>query len=78
MHNPSNKLDPRTLQRVTRDIRDDVHEYILALTGDVFRYILVDLQNDDLREAILMKSNIFARMSPDEKHELVEQLQKPD
>lgn len=78
MHNPSNKLDPRTLQRVTRDIRDDVHEYILALTGDVFRYILVDLQNDDLREAILMKSNIFARMSPDEKHELVEQLQKLD
>ena len=78
MHNPQNKLDPTTLQRVTHDIRDDVHEYILAITGDVFRYVLVELQLPELKEAILMKCNIFARMSPDEKHELVEQLQKLD
>lgn len=78
MHNPQNKLDPTTLQRVTHDIRDDVHEYILAITGDIFRYVLVELQISELKEAILMKCNIFARMSPDEKHELVEQLQKLD
>ncbi|GEQ68484.1 hypothetical protein JCM33374_g2152 [Metschnikowia sp. JCM 33374] len=78
MHNPQNKLDPTTLQRVTHDIRDEVHDYILAITGDIFRYMLVELQIADLKEAILMKCNIFARMSPDEKHELVEQLQKLD
>lgn len=78
MHNPQNTLDPRTLQRVDADMRDDVHEYILAMTGDVFRYMLVELQSPELRESILMRCNIFARMSPDEKHELVQQLQKLD
>lgn len=78
INNGSNRLDPATLQRITHDIRDETHEYILALTGDIFRYVLVELQKDSLKEAILMKCNIFARMSPDEKHELVEQLQKLD
>ncbi|OBA19758.1 hypothetical protein METBIDRAFT_12805 [Metschnikowia bicuspidata var. bicuspidata NRRL YB-4993] len=78
MHNPLNKLDPTSLQRVTSDIRDDVHEYILAITGDIFRYILVELQRPYLTDMLLMKCNVFARMSPDEKHELVEQLRKLD
>lgn len=78
IHNPSHKLDPVTLQRVSRDIRYDVSEYILALTGEVFRYVLAELQRENITEAILMRCNIFARMSPDEKHELVQQLQKLD
>lgn len=76
IHDPLNRLDPATLQRIRRDIRDD--EYILAITGDIFRYILVELQNEHLIQTVLMKCDIFARMSPDEKHELVEQLQKID
>lgn len=75
---PGNRLDPTTLQRTALDIRDDVHDYILAITGDVFRYILAELQHDNISQAMLMRGNIFARMSPDEKHELVEQLQKLD
>lgn len=78
IHDSSHKLDPITLQRISADIRDDVHEYVLALTGEIFRYVLVELQNDRLKESILMKCDIFARMSPDEKHELVEQLKKID
>lgn len=78
MRNPANCLDPITLQKVQSDIRENVHEYIFAITGDVFRYILAELQDDNLTEAMLMKCNIFARMSPDEKHELVERLQKID
>lgn len=78
MHHPENRLDPLTLKRQVRDIRDDVQEYVLAITGDVFRYLLVELQLPDLRDLVLMKCNVFARMSPDEKHELVEQLQKLD
>lgn len=78
IHDSSHKLDPVTLQRISTDIRDDVHEYVLALTGDIFRYVLVELQNERLKESILMKCDIFARMSPDEKHELVEQLKKID
>lgn len=78
IHDSTNKLDPVTLERVSRDIRDDVHEYILAITGDVFRYVLAELQRDTITRAILMRCDIFARMSPDEKHELVLQLQKID
>lgn len=78
IHDPSHKLDPVTLQRISTDIRDDVQEYVLAMTGDIFRYMLIELQNDRLTEKVLMKCDIFARMSPDEKHELVEQLKKID
>lgn len=78
MRDSQNRLDPITLQKVHLDIRDNVHEHIYAVTGDVFRYILAELQDENLIEAMLMKCNIFARMSPDEKHELVEQLQKLD
>lgn len=78
IHDSEKRLDPVTLERLNRDTRDIMGEYILAMTGDVFRYILAELQRDDLTRAILMKCDIFARMSPDEKHELVEQLQKLD
>lgn len=68
-------------------------EYHLAVTGDVFRWMmdfgaLETLQRVSLPAAVrdggtqltpppqmLVKGIIFARMSPDEKHELVERLQ---
>ncbi|ODV78077.1 putative cation-transporting ATPase [Suhomyces tanzawaensis NRRL Y-17324] len=75
LNNPLRKLDPDTLK--TSDIRHD-EKYVLAITGDVFRYLLTELKNTRLIESVLMKCDIFARMSPDEKHELVEQLQRID
>ncbi|ODQ78269.1 hypothetical protein BABINDRAFT_162923 [Babjeviella inositovora NRRL Y-12698] len=66
-------LDPITLTPL-----QPVKDYKLAVTGDVFRYILTELNEQGVSEGMLMKSNIFARMSPDEKHELVERLQKLD
>lgn len=75
---PSNRLDPVTLQKTSLNIRENVHEHVFAITGDIFRYILAELQDENLIEAMLIKCDIFARMSPDEKHELVEQLQKID
>ncbi|EEQ36531.1 hypothetical protein CLUG_00654 [Clavispora lusitaniae ATCC 42720] len=78
IHDANKRLDSVTLHRLSTDTRDIMGEYILAITGDIFRYILAELQQEDLTHAILMRCNIFARMSPDEKHELVEQLQKID
>lgn len=52
-------------------------QYALAVTGDAFRYI-VQFGSSRQLEHILMKGSIFARMSPDEKHELVEKLQSLD
>jgi cation-transporting P-type ATPase 13A2 len=49
-------------------------DYSLAVSGDVFRWI-VDFAPLDILERMLIKGQIFARMSPDEKHELVEKLQ---
>lgn len=47
---------------------------MLAVPGDAFRYI-VQYGSTRQLEQMLMKGAIFARMSPDEKHELVEKLQ---
>lgn len=68
-------LDIRTLKA-----EDPTEDYTLAVTGDVFRILF---RNDsDISEAykeeVLIKASIYARMSPDEKHELMEQLQKLD
>src|SRR5208282_2045804 len=59
-------------------------DYSLAVSGDVFRWI-IDFAPLDVLERVttlinyltkvLVKGQIFARMSPDEKHELVEKLQ---
>lgn len=45
-----------------------------AVTGDVFRW-MVDWAPLETFQRMLIKGVIFARMSPDEKHELVERLQ---
>lgn len=82
-NNPEDKLDPILLKPLNSSIGNETsygkHEtYKLAITGDVFRYLLVDVKNQAIIQRMLMKCDIFARMSPDEKHELVEQLQKID
>ncbi|CDO92419.1 unnamed protein product [Kluyveromyces dobzhanskii CBS 2104] len=54
--------------------------YTLAITGDIFRILFRndEILPDDYISTVLMKGSVYARMSPDEKHELVEQLQKLD
>lgn len=74
-NSPEMKLDSISL--TPQDIRQ-VGKYKLAITGDVFRYLLTEVKNHDIIESVLMKCDIFARMSPDEKNELVRQLQKLD
>ncbi|KAF8590974.1 Ca-transporting ATPase [Ramaria rubella] len=49
-------------------------DYALVLTGDVFRWMINHAPLETLQR-MLVKSQVFARMSPDEKHELVERLQ---
>ncbi|KAG0299865.1 hypothetical protein BGZ98_009702 [Dissophora globulifera] len=50
------------------------NEYVLAVTGDIFRW-MVDFAPTSTLNRMLVRGQIFARMSPDEKHELVENLQ---
>jgi len=52
-------------------------DYTLAVTGDAFRWV-VDFGSADVLKRMLVKGHVFARMSPDEKHELVEKLQSID
>ncbi|KAG0368660.1 hypothetical protein BGZ54_001471 [Gamsiella multidivaricata] len=79
-------LDPITLKPST-SLSDDstngpefprysqmMNDYVLAVTGDCFRW-MVDYAPTSTLNRMLVKGQIFARMSPDEKHELVEHLQ---
>jgi len=66
---PSSDASPPALMNLSN--------YSLAVTGDVFRWI-VDYASVDVLQRMLVKGQIFARMSPDEKHELVEKLQTLD
>ncbi|KAJ3081881.1 hypothetical protein HK102_002077, partial [Quaeritorhiza haematococci] len=52
-----------------------VDEYDLAVTGDVFQWLL-DYAPVEVFQKVLVKGQIFARMSPDQKHILVEKLQE--
>ncbi|OAP56697.1 hypothetical protein AYL99_08809 [Fonsecaea erecta] len=54
-----------------------IGEYTLAVTGDAFRWI-IDFGSTEVLQRMLVKGAVFARMSPDEKHELVEKLQSID
>ncbi|KAF4621315.1 hypothetical protein D9613_000774 [Agrocybe pediades] len=49
-------------------------DYSLVVTGDVFRWMLNYAPLETLQR-MLVKTQIFARMSPDEKNEVVERLQ---
>ncbi|KAH8598033.1 hypothetical protein B0O99DRAFT_506557 [Bisporella sp. PMI_857] len=52
----------------------NIRNYSLAISGEVFRWI-VDFAPPHILDRMLVCGQIFARMSPDEKHELVEKLQ---
>ncbi|KAK3846048.1 MAG: P-type ATPase-like protein [Linnemannia gamsii] len=79
-------LDPMSLMPITssfetmssgQDFPRYTHllnDYALAVTGDCFRW-MVDFAPKSTLHRMLVKGQIFARMSPDEKHELVENLQ---
>lgn len=80
---PNLKLNNRTLLPLPVPADQDVslpfdinnlNDYSLAVTGDVFRWV-VDYAPQEVLHRMLIKGRIFARMSPDEKHELVEKLQ---
>lgn len=74
------QLNPDTLKPVHRDPfhvdmgEDQLLEYELVVTGDVFRW-MTDYAPIELVRRMLIKGTIFARMSPDEKHDLVDRLQ---
>lgn len=72
------KLDDYTLKPILEDDdyvdEDDLPDYQLALTGDVFKWMLEYAPLETMNR-MLVKGVIFARMSPDEKAELVERLQ---
>ncbi|KAG8864475.1 hypothetical protein FRB96_004978 [Tulasnella sp. 330] len=49
-------------------------DYAMVVTGQVFRWMINNAPLETLQR-MLVKAQVFARMSPDEKHELVERLQ---
>ncbi|KAF4634651.1 hypothetical protein G7Y89_g3450 [Cudoniella acicularis] len=55
----------------------NLRNYSLAVSGDVFRWI-IDFAPPVVLNRMLVCGQVFARMSPDEKHELVEKLQSID
>ncbi|KAF9263238.1 hypothetical protein L218DRAFT_959259 [Marasmius fiardii PR-910] len=81
MDEPSWKLDSYSLKPLlapphyTVD-EDDLgyHDYSLVISGDVFRW-MVNYAPLETMQRLLVKAQIFARMSPDEKNEIVERLQ---
>lgn len=83
---PMFKLDENTLKPLPPPAEVDVslpydisnlRNYSLAVSGDVFRWI-IDFAPEKVLREMLVCGQVFARMSPDEKHELVEKLQSID
>ncbi|KAF2005497.1 hypothetical protein P154DRAFT_616294 [Amniculicola lignicola CBS 123094] len=79
-------LDENTLRPMAPAAESDVslpydisnlRNYSLAVSGDVFRWI-IDFASEKVLREMLVAGQVFARMSPDEKHELVEKLQSID
>ena len=50
-------------------------DYALALTGKAFNILVMDETKRDVLKQVLFQAQIYARMSPDDKARLVEQLQ---
>ncbi|KAI9687538.1 MAG: hypothetical protein M1822_002148 [Bathelium mastoideum] len=84
--NPVFQLDENTLEPLPPPVDQDaslpydisnLRNYSIAVTGDVFRW-MIDYASDRLLKRMLVRGQVFARMSPDEKHELVEKLQSID
>jgi len=81
--NPIFKLDEQTLKPLPPPAESDtslpydifnLKNYSVAVTGDAFRWI-IDFAPEQVLRDMLVVGQVFARMSPDEKHELVEKLQ---
>ncbi|KAF3479587.1 P-type ATPase [Arthroderma uncinatum] len=84
--NQDHQLDEHTLTPLPHSSGADVSvpyhhynkpNYAIAVTGDVFRWV-VDYGSEEVLNKMLVRGQVFARMSPDEKHELVEKLQSLD
>ncbi|THY34942.1 hypothetical protein D6D01_01751 [Aureobasidium pullulans] len=84
--NPAYQLDDNTLKPLPPPAEHDsslpydvsnLRNYSIAVSGDVFRW-LVDFASPKVLREMLVCGQVFARMSPDEKHELVEKLQSID
>ncbi|ORY09897.1 hypothetical protein BCR34DRAFT_486512 [Clohesyomyces aquaticus] len=80
------KLDENTLKPLPPPPDSDaslpyditnLRNYSIAVSGDVFRWI-IDFASEKVLREMLVSGQVFARMSPDEKHELVEKLQSID
>ena len=86
MDNPIYQLDENTLKPLPPPADHDaslpydvsnIKNYSVAVSGDVFRWI-IDYASEKVLREMLVCGQVFARMSPDEKHELVEKLQSID
>lgn len=84
--NPIYQLDDQTLTPQVPPAEGDaslpydisnIRNYSVAVSGEVFRWI-VDYASQEVLHRLLVCGQVFARMSPDEKHELVEKLQSID
>lgn len=84
--NPIYELDENTLKPLPPPPEGDaslsydisnLRNYSVAVSGDVFRWI-IDYASEKVLREMLVVGQVFARMSPDEKHELVEKLQSID
>ncbi|KAL2163138.1 hypothetical protein VTH06DRAFT_6974 [Thermothelomyces fergusii] len=84
--NQAYRLDARTLLPLPAPPEHDaslpydisnLRNYSIAVSGDVFRWV-VDFAPPEVLRRMLVTGKVFARMSPDEKHELVEKLQSID
>ncbi|KAG9616881.1 hypothetical protein KCU64_g23156, partial [Aureobasidium melanogenum] len=84
--NPAYQLDDNTLKPLPPPAEHDsslpydvsnLRNYSIAVSGDVFRW-LIDFASPKVLREMLVCGQVFARMSPDEKHELVEKLQSID
>ncbi|KAF3760211.1 hypothetical protein M406DRAFT_343355 [Cryphonectria parasitica EP155] len=83
---PAYQLDEKTLVPLPAPVDGDaslpynisnLRNYSIAVSGDVFRWV-VDFAPVEVLHRMLVAGKIYARMSPDEKHELVEKLQSID
>lgn len=70
-------LLPRQADPENGNAPANVTDFCMAVTGEVFRWV-VDNSSEDYIHRMLVRGQVFARMSPDEKHELVEKLQSID
>ncbi|KAJ3824491.1 hypothetical protein EV361DRAFT_891484 [Lentinula raphanica] len=81
MDDPMWKLDgyclkplPPPPHHTAEGVEIGYHDYSLVISGDVFRWMINYAPLETLQR-MLVKTQVFARMSPDEKNEVVERLQ---